>query len=82
MTHKSPFTPEEIVGLQKQRQELLDLMRSSEATIPTIASCLHMIKQLDAALEPANLPQESAEPAQKHDPSSGLVARWLTRKAS
>ena len=83
MTTKNPFTPEEIAGLQQQRQELLDLMRSRDATIPTIASCLHMLKRLDAALEPATLSQETAEqPAQKPEPLSGLVARWLTRKAS
>ena len=83
MTHRNPFTPEEIAGLRQQRQELVDLMRSSEATIPTIASCLHMLKRVDAALEPANPPQERAEqPNEKQDGSSGLVARWLTRKAS
>ena len=78
MTHKNPFTPEEIAALRQHRQELLDLMRSSHETI---ARCTDTLKRVDQMLD--RVDQHAVEPpAETENPSSGLVARWLTRKAS
>ena len=78
MTIENHFPPEDIATLRQHRQELLDLMRSSHETI---SRCTDTLKRVDEMLD--RVDQHTVElPAQMEDPSSGLLARWLTRKAS
>ena len=80
MTDEALLPPEQIAEIVQQRQELLDLIGSSQETI---ARCEEMLTRVDAVLERINRQQAGADqPGQQQQTGSGLLAGWLTRKAS
>lgn len=76
----SLFSPEQIDALRRQRQDLLDLIESSQ---DTIARCEDMLTRVDAVLERDDVNLSSyGQPEHQQETGSGLLARWFTRKAS
>ena len=74
------FSPEQIAVLHQQRRELLHLIESNQETI---ARCEDMLRRLDDVLERIEYHQTNADQSEEQQKTgSGLLSRWLTRKAS
>ena len=81
MSDRTPlFPPIQIAELERQRQELLDLIGSSQETI---SRCEDMLRRLDAVLERVELHQVAVDEVQeKRDIDSSDLTGWPIRKAS
>jgi len=76
---QSLFSPEEMKALGEHRQELLELIGSSQATI---ARCEDMLGRIDELLLKIDRHQTEVEVGGQQKTTSGMLSNWLTRKAS